>query len=261
MKGPLPRLVPSLLRHWRDVADCVNGSRHVAMFFDFDGTLVPFAPRPDQVRLSSAMRRMLGRLARHPRVTLFVISGRRRADLMRHLRIPNIGYLGLYGWENTYPFRISVSVRSALADARAWLRSREARYPGLWVENKRVSLSVHLRDVKPQVRQEVRHDLRLLCRRLQPEVRLIDNLQDAELVPRTVVGKGAAVRRLLAGPRLHDALPLYFGDDLSDEPAFAAVRNGIGVMVGSTGPTRARYAIPQRARLTAALRNLEAALP
>jgi trehalose 6-phosphate phosphatase len=261
VKGRLARSAPSLAGHWRDVAGRVRGSAHVAMFFDFDGTLVPFARRPDQVRMSIPMRRLLRRLAGHPRVTLFVISGRRRHDLTRHVRIPHISYLGLYGWEYTSPFHISTSARAALADAGTWLQSHEARYPGLWLEDKRVSLSVHLREVRPHVRQEVRRDLHRLCQRLGPAVRLIDNLQDAEFVPRSVAGKGAAVRRLLAEPPLRNALPVYFGDDLSDEPAFAAVCEGIAVMVGSTGPTHAHYAIPQRARLTAALRTLMDALP
>ena len=256
----LPRSVPSLVGHWRDVADRVRDSRHVAMFFDFDGTLVPFARRPAQVRMSSSMRDTLIRLARHSRVTLFVISGRRRADLTHHIRIPDICCLGLYGWEHTRPFRISASAHAALADARTQLRSHEARYPGLWLEDKGVSLSVHLREVQPKVRQEVRRDLSRLSQRLHPAVRLIDNLEDAEFVPRAVAGKGAAVQRVLAGPRLRGALPLYFGDDLSDEPAFAAVRGGIAVMVGSNGPTQAHYVIPERARLTAALRSLVAAL-
>ena len=261
MKEATPRSAPSLLGHWQDVAERVRRSGHVAMFFDFDGTLVPFARRPAQVRMSPSIRRMLGRLARHSRVTLFVISGRRRADLTRHVRIPDICYLGLYGWESARPFRVSKPARAALADAQAWLQSREARYPGLWLEDKRVSLSVHLREMHPELRPEVRRDLHRLSQRLGPTLRLIDNLQDAEFVPRGVTGKGAAVRRVLAAPPLRDALPLYFGDDLSDEPAFAAVCEGIAVMVGSTGPTRAHYAIPQRARLTAALRNLVAALP
>ena len=211
--------------------------------------------------MSIPMRRALRRLADHPRVTLFVISGRRRDDLTRHVRIPNISYLGLYGWEHTTPFEISMSARAALADAGGWLQSRKARYPGLWLEDKRVSLSVHMREVQPLARQEVRRDLRRLCQRLGPAVRLIDNLQDAEFVPRFVTGKGAAVRRLLAAPPLRNALPLYFGDDLSDESAFAAVCEGIAVMVGSSGPTRAHYAIPRRARLAAALQTLRSALP
>ncbi len=230
------------------------------MFFDFDGTLVPFA----RGQIGTVVERHAthaGPVGASPRVTLFVISGRRRADLIHHLRIPDICYLGLYGWERAPPFIFPCP------RAPPWPR------PGR-------GCNLERRGTRASGSKTSASACRFICGRWSrgcdrrfgatcaccaaafgPEVRLIDNLQDAELVPRTVDGKGAAVRRLLAGPRLHGALPLYFGDDLSDEPAFAAVRNGIGVMVGSTGPTRAHYAIPERARLTAALRNFEAALP
>ena len=253
-------VLPPLGGHWRDVVDRLRGSGHVALFFDFDGTLVPMARRPTEVRLSAATRRGLGTLARHSRVSVFVISGRRRHDLVRRVDVPGIRCLGLYGWEHAAGFPISRSTRAALVRARAKLAPEEALYPGLWLEDKGVSLSIHLRELEPAVRRAVRQRLGELSARLDPVLRAIDNRLDVELVPKAVAGKGAAVRRLLAMPRLAEALPVYFGDDLSDEPAFDAVRGGIAVLVGSGGPSRAHYAVPRRAALPAVIARLESAL-
>jgi trehalose 6-phosphate phosphatase len=259
MTVTVARSAPRLAHHWPAVEARLLRSPRLALFFDFDGTLAPFARRPEQVRVPPQIRRVLGRLARRQRVRVFVISGRRRANLRKHLAIHGIDYLGVYGWEtDSMAPRLPPAVRTALGTARGWLAERHARYPGLWVEDKHVSLSVHLREVPVRVRPRVRRDLGVLSRRLRPAVRLLHNRLDAELVPSAVGGKGATLVRLLAQPELADAFPIYFGNDLSDEPAFAAVRGGLAVIVGSTGPTHAHYAVPRQERLADTLLQLEA---
>src|SRR5713226_4905577 len=97
--SPSTRAVPRLSSRWEQVARRIRASRHVVVFLDFDGTLVRIAPRPDQVHVPADTRRMLRRLARRPRVTLVVISGRRRPDLQRRVGVHGIHYFGLYGAE------------------------------------------------------------------------------------------------------------------------------------------------------------------
>jgi len=261
MTAAARRSAPRLVHHWPDVEARIARSRRFAIFFDFDGTLVPFARRPELVRVPPRTRRILGRLARRKQVRVFVISGRRRANLQRHLGVDGVSYLGLYGWETdgVRP-ELPGTVRDALGEARLWLMTRRHRYPGLWIEDKDLSLSVHLREIPVRMRPLVRRDLGALSRRLRPAVRLFHNRLDAELVPHEVSGKGATVTRLLSRPDLAGALPLYFGNDLSDEPAFAAIREGLAVIVGSSGPTHAHYAIPQQDKLAETLARIEEAI-
>ena len=258
----LPPKPPRFFEHWEYIARRIRAARRVVLFLDFDGTLVRFASRPEQVRLSSRARSILGRLARHPRVTLVVISGRRRADLRRHVAIQPIRYFGLYGSERSrHHGQLPKAAESALQRARAQLARRLSSYPGVWAEDKHTSLCVHLRGVPPRVQRRVRRELRSLARPFQRSLRLFENLRDADIVPRSNSGKGAAVRRFLAQPRFRRALPIYFGDDLSDEPAFAAVRRGVAVRVGPPRPTHARYRVRDPEEVAAALTRLEAALP
>ena len=124
----------------------------------------------------------------------------------------------------------------------------------------RVSLTVHLQDTPPRIARRIRRELR---RQLQPyrsTLELLENLRDVEILPRAVAGKGAAVRRLLAQPRLRDALAVYFGDDLSDEPAFAATSRGVAVLVRSARPTRAHYTVSGTAQVATWLTQMEAVL-
>jgi trehalose-phosphatase len=254
------QMTPSLLADWARVAARIRSSRRVAVLFDFDGTLVKIARRPNQVRLGSVTRRALRRLARHPRVTIAVISGRRRSDLLHLIALQGIRYLGLYGWESRRPTPLPASAVAALRGARADLSIHLSSIKGLWTEDKHFSLSVHLLGVSPREQRRARRQLRSLLLPYQKSLHSINNLRDVEIVPRCVMGKGIAVQQFLANPALRNALPFYFGDDLSDEPAFEAVRDGISIRVGVASRTKARYSIRGPADVAAVLTKLEAAL-
>jgi trehalose-phosphatase len=210
--------------------------------------------------LSPAARRVLRRLARHPRATLVVISGRRHAELQCYVGLPGIRCYGLYGWERRGHSPLPSSALVALRSALAQLSTHLSSIPGLWVEDKHFSLSIHFLGVSPPTQRRARHKLRSLLLPFQETLRVIENLRDAEIVPRCILGKGIAVQRFLAKPARCHALPFYFGDDLSDEPAFEAVGKGISIRVGAARPTRAHYSLRGPAVVAAVLARLEAAL-
>lgn len=251
---------PHLLESWDRVAARLRACRRVALFLDFDGTLVPIAPHPDRVRVSPATRRVLRRLARHSRVSLVVISGRRRSELRRHIGIRRIRYFGLYGWERSRASSIPASMRATLRRARAQLVNHVSAWPNVWLENKRHTLAVHLQHAPAAEQRAVRRKLRLWLRPFRKSLRLIENRRDIEILPLSMPGKGIAVRQFLSRPAGRNALPVYFGDDLSDEDAFHAARRGVTVHVGSSGRTHARYRLRGPADVAAALRKLEASL-
>ena len=254
------RMAPSLVEDWARVATQVRSSCRVAVFLDFDGTLVNIAPLPDQVRLAPATRRVLRRLARHPRATLVVISGRRLSELRRYIGLPGIRYYGLYGWERSGRSPLPSSALRALRSAQSRLSIHVSSIPGIWVEDKHFSLSVHFLGARQPAQRRARRKLRSLLRPFRKTLRVVENLRDAEIVPRCIQGKGITVRQVLAEPARCRALPFYFGDDHSDEDAFEAVGEGISVCVGAARPTRARYSLRSPAAVAAALAKLEAAL-
>ena len=230
------------------------------MFLDFDGTLVDIAPRPELVRLRLAARQVLRRLAHHPRVALVVVSGRRRAEILRHIAIPGIRYYGLYGWERSASTALPSSVRRALNGARAKLQLYLRAHPSIWIENKQSTFSVHLLAAPIAIQPRVRRKLRSLLKPFLRSLRVVENLRDLEVLPRSMPGKGAAVREFLAQSAHRHSLPFYFGDDLSDESGFAAVGHGVSVQVGRPRKTRARYTVATPAEVARALLKLEAAL-
>ena len=256
----LERVARPLARDWDQIAARIQSSRRVVIFLDFDGTLVNIAPRPDQVCLAPLTRRVLQRLSRHPRVTVVVISGRRRVELLRYIGLRGIHYFGLYGWERGRRSPLPASSLIALRRVCSELSIHLSAFQGVWVENKRFSLSVHFLGVTPRVEQRSRRKLRSLLRPFQHVLHVIDNFRDAEIVPRDISGKGTAVQEFLSKRPHRHSLSFYFGDDLSDEPAFEALRKGVTIRVGAARPTCASYSIPSPATLALLLARIEVAL-
>src|SRR6266404_6778364 len=88
-----------LFDSWEHVSKRVRAAIDIRIFLDFDGTLVRYHDRPEEVKLSSKCRRILEKLSRHRRVRLAIVSGRRNAALRKYIQVPHMKLLGLFGWE------------------------------------------------------------------------------------------------------------------------------------------------------------------
>jgi trehalose 6-phosphate phosphatase len=225
----------------RAVLPRVRSAPRCALFLDFDGTLAELTTEPDAARLPQATRRVLKTLAGRPKARLFFISGRRRSDLWRRVRLPGCQYLGLFGFEDKPGS--GGAPPAAMQRLRAQVESSVQDLPHVWVENKGLAFVLHYRQATPRARTRARRRLRAVLRATTVEIRQFESAHGLEVVPRDVTGKGAAVRRLLRRPALRRAVPIYLGDDLSDEPAFRAARHGVTIRVGASRPTAAQYRI------------------
>jgi trehalose 6-phosphate phosphatase len=214
--------VPWPIDWWADVARRVRSADRCALFLDFDGTLAALTKKPDEARLSRGTSHALQTLARHRKARLFFISGRRRSDLWKRVRLPGCQYLGLFGFEDRAR---SGGVKSAAVQRlRAQVEASVRDLPRVWVEDKGLAFVLHYLDAPAQVRAQARRRLRAALRSTTAPVHHFASAHGLEVVPRGVRGKGVVVGRLLRGPALRRAVPIYLGDDLSDEPAFRAVR-------------------------------------
>jgi trehalose-phosphatase len=236
-RGSRPR---HLFDEWATVRERLHAARHVALFLDFDGSLVPLRRRPEQVWLDEAGRRLLRRLARHPRVTLVMISGRRHADLRKRVNVPAARYLGLHGWERGNGTSARPGTRRLMLLSRRMLAERLRGLPGIWIEDKGPVFVAHYRDASASTTRRARQILRETLDWLEPDLRVLAGRKVWEMVPQELRGKGAAVSRVLEGmPK--GTLSVFVGDDVSDERAFAALRGELTVRVGRPRRTRAHF--------------------
>jgi trehalose-phosphatase len=242
---------------WREVRERLRSARHLAVFLDFDGSLVPLRARPDQVWLDASGRRLLRRLARHPRVTLVLISGRRRADLRKRVNVPAARYLGLHGWEHSDGHSARPGTRRLMCLARRMLAERLRELPGIWIEDKGPVFVVHYRDTSSATMRRARQVVRETLDWLEPDLRVLRGRKVWEVLPHEVEGKGAAVSRLLEElPR--PTLSIFVGDDVSDERAFAALRGELTVRVGRPRRTRAHFRLRNPREVRTFLERLQA---
>ena len=245
-----------LLDCWPQVKKRLRAAKRVALFLDFDGTLVPLRRHPEDVRLDCTTRHLLQRLARHPHLTVVVISGRQRRDLMRRIKVGGLQYLGLYGLERGGRVPPADPAYVVLRRARRSLTARMAGLPDIWVEDKRLSFAVQYRGVAGATKQQARRILRETLKPLESVLRVQPSKKVWEVLLREAPGKGAAVADILKGLPA-GTLPIYVGDDTTDESAFAALPKGVTVRVGALRHSRARYKLRSPAEVSTFLERLE----
>ena len=248
--------VPHLFDCWEQISKKISATNSIRLFLDFDGTLVPYCDAPEDVKLNPACRRLLARLVRHRRVHVAIVSGRRNAVLRKYIRVPGIQYLGLFGWEKTGGPTLPRPTRKALRGLRALLVPLPHAFPGVLVEGKGAGYAVHFRGVSPDVQRRLQLRMRRMHARIHSNFRLIQSNHAFEIVPVQVLGKGVAMRdftRALSTP----FIPIYVGDDLTDEPAFRTLRGGITVRVGPFSRTHAKFRLKDPEEVRMFLERLE----
>jgi trehalose-phosphatase len=226
--------LPNALDSYGQLIGVVAG-RQPFVCLDFDGTLAEIVGEPDAAKLVDGASKALERLAALCPVA--ILSGRDLADVRDRVGIPGIWYSGSHGFELVGPdgsHRHNDAADAAvpvLVSAASELREELGCIPGVNVEHKRYAVAVHFRNVAPERVAEVvatthRHGQR-------HGLRVTGGRKIVELRPDIDWDKGAALDWL--GDQIHQsgrALPIYIGDDLTDEDAFDAIRfSGVGIVV------------------------------
>lgn len=214
---------------------------------DFDGTLTPISADPLEPTITPGNYRSLRRLATVPRTRVAIVSGRALDDLVPRIGLRGITYAGNHGLELLEGDTVTVhpdaaQIVPAIRKVRAELARRVDSIPGCWIEDKRLSLTVHYRQTPSESYPALHAELSSLVSRRTSELRFVRGKESLEVRPAVDWDKGSIVRYL---QRRHppEWVSLYLGDDTTDEDAFRALRaRDVGVLVGS-GETDASHRI------------------
>ncbi len=228
----------------QSLAERIAASRP-AIFLDYDGTLSEIAPRPDLATLDEGMRDRLRRLARG--CPLGIISGRDLDDVRRLVGVEGLIYAGSHGFDIDAPsgrHRMGEEYVAALSRAGEAVERALTAVPGALVEKKRYAVAIHTRQVPPERKPEVGEAVAAVAAG-EPELRRTGGKELFELRPNLPWDKGRALLHVLEAEGLGDCTPVYVGDDLTDEDAFAVLtERGIGVRVAEAGePTKAAFVV------------------
>ncbi len=240
-RSPVPRTGPEdLFSAWDRVAARAHSAKSIVLFLDFDGTLVRLRRKPKEVFLGEPARGLLRRLARHPRVTLCLISGRQLADLRRRARVKGALYFGLHGWERSDGEPPSLPGVDRLRKAMRSLQRQCRDLPGVRVEDKGICFAVHYRTAPDSAAEQAKAFVDQTLTRLGNEFRLMAGKKIWEVYPQKMGSKGAAAQDLLKQIRGRK-LAIYAGDDTTDETAFKLLRSGVTIRVGKFHETCAKF--------------------
>jgi trehalose 6-phosphate phosphatase len=216
-----------------------------ALFLDIDGTLLELEAHPDDVVADGEVIAILRALHADLDGAVALISGRAVEDIDRIFGPHRFPVAGEHGANIRLSDETIVSTQtnplpeSIVAKARAFAASRE----GLLLEIKSAGMALHYR-AAPSMDQDCRTFMNAMKSELGEYVRLLEGKMVIELTPQTN-DKGAAVVTLMDESPFRSRMPVFVGDDVTDEDAFSVVNDagGISVLVGDRSDSAARYSL------------------
>jgi trehalose 6-phosphate phosphatase len=225
----------------------IRTAEGIFFLLDYDGTLTPIVSHPGEAILSKKTRALLLAFKKNPRFLLAIVSGRSLKDIRTLVGLKGIYYVGNHGLEisaskSRVRQLIPDKIVTELGGIRDRLNSQLKNVDGVLIEDKECILTIHYRNVDAgwvpsilmMLKQEVRESITPLCLGFGKMV--------FEIRPKSNVHKGTAVLELLEEVKKDKFLPLYMGDDKTDEDAFRVLnRRGITIFVGFSGNSSAQY--------------------
>jgi len=216
-----------------------------ALFLDADGTLLAFADDPDAVAVADGLLDTLDTLRDRLDGALALVSGRAIAGLDAIFDRPDWAAAGQHGLERRDGAGRLTTVpvdEAELARLRQTVHAVAADMPGVRVEDKSWSVALHCRE-RPEHEAELARRAPEIAARF-PGFELQPGSYVFEFKPRGM-DKGVAVAAFLASAPFAGRRPVYLGDDLTDEHAFAVVnaQGGVSIRIGSRAPSQAAFTL------------------
>ena len=233
---------------WKNVSRRLQSAHKLALFLDYDGTLTPIRYTPSAAILTKEAEHVLQQIAKLRNVSLTIVTGRSMEDIRRLVPIENIGIAANHGFHilrNGYEWIHPDAVRLIQTFSRlhAILRNKLEIFPKALAENKQFTLSVHYRNISENKVSSLKSLVMKIVRSFDSTLKITRGKKVLEVRPKIVWGKGNAVLEILRTSKYsHRPLPIFIGDDTTDEDVFQVLRSkGITIRVGKSLTTKAKY--------------------
>ena len=235
-----------LFDDWNKISHRLRSADQVLFLSDFDGTLTPIVDRPELAVLDADIKKILKSLSKNHRYTVGIVSGRALMDLKDKVGIDGIIYAGNHGLEiegfgTSFLEPIAEEIRPFFQILSQVLTIAFKGVKGVFVENKGLSVSVHYRTVDGVEEEMVEDAFNKVTNPLYitGNIKITRGKKVYEIRPPVDWDKGKAISWLIVKckekGRRGGAMPIYLGDDLTDESAFKVVEEycGISIFVGN----------------------------
>ncbi|CAL9071754.1 probable trehalose-phosphate phosphatase 6 [Musa acuminata AAA Group] len=237
---------PSALSKFEQLMKATKG-KQIVMFLDYDGTLSPIVDDPDSAFMSDAMRAAVKEVAGC--FPTAIVSGRCRSKLFDFVKLTELHYAGSHGMDIEVPkgtkytkkkktvlFQPASEFLPMIKKVHKALSEKTKPIPGAKLENNKFCVSVHFRCVDEKHWRVLLEQVWFVLKEY-PMLRITPGRKVLEIRPIIKWDKGRALQFLLDSLGFADSknvLPVYIGDDLTDEDAFKVLRDrgrGIGILV------------------------------
>ncbi|KAJ0751559.1 putative trehalose-phosphatase [Helianthus annuus] len=237
---------PSALGVFEEIMSAAK-MKQVVIFLDYDGTLSPIVENPDQAYMAPEMREAVKNVAKY--FPTAIVSGRCRAKVYNFVRLSELYYAGSHGMDIKGPSsrkhkkgNQNVLCQPAkeflpmMTEVYELLLEKTKGIIGANVENNKFCLSVHFRRVEEESWNDLADRVKSVLKDY-PKLRLTQGRKVLEIRPTIKWDKGKAIEFLLESlgyANSKDVLPVYIGDDRTDEDAFKVLRErgqGFGILV------------------------------
>ncbi|MDD5561670.1 MAG: trehalose-phosphatase [Candidatus Omnitrophica bacterium] len=242
------------------------GGKSLFLFLDCDGTLAPIVNTPDKVEIPQETKELLRLLSQKDNCRIAIISGRSLGDLKRIVGLNDIIYSGVHGFQIEgpklkYELAVPAGYIETLQSIKARLKEKLSGIKGVLIEDKKLSLVLHFRLVDKEhlaFIESVFHESVISCLG-KNKIQVKPGKKIFEIRPALNWDKGKVVLWLLARQKFvqnkNGILPVYIGDDVTDEDAFKALKNkGLTVVVGKPANSEADYYLENTKEVTRFLR-------
>ncbi len=223
-----------------------------AFFLDYDGTLTPIVQRPEDAKISDEMRETLKELAKHYAVA--IVTGRDKEDVRNFIRLDELIYSGSHGYVTEGPDGLymeheqSKEIVNKLDKVEQDLHDLlDGQAEGVQIDRKRYAIALHYRNAS---QDDVPFVFKLVDKMLEKYTGLKtgEGKMVVEIKPDIDWHKGKAVLWIYESLGLDkddEVIPVYIGDDVTDEDAFRAIKDfGLGILVENHGQeTEASYSL------------------
>ena len=244
-------------------------SRRALIFLDYDGTLVPIKKNPELAVLNLKIKKLLRQISKKHFVA--IISGRTLAEIKKLVGIENIIYSGNHGFEiemqmtadkktrfpQIFICPAAKRIKPEIQTIKKALQKRIENIKGAWVEDKGLTITIHWRQVNKRYLPELFATIRAVIRN-NSRVVLTKGKKVWEIRPNVKWNKGKAVRFIMSKVRSPKSkvVPVFIGDDTTDEDAFKTLNNGITIRVGQSKKSKAKYYIKNQSEIKKTLSYL-----
>ena len=241
-----------LFPHLKKLKDRLS-DKFILLFLDYDGTLTPIVETPNKAVISKEIKDLLDKLSTSPHCRVAIISGRSLSNIKAIVGLKDIIYVGNHGLEIEGPkikfeSHVSPRLKSVIRNIAEELAKRFSSIKGVLIEDKGLTLSIHYRLVD---KKDMPCFERFFSEVTNPyavrdKIKINSGKKVYEIKPPVQWDKGKVVLWLMARQQFasgeNKVLPVYIGDDVTDEDAFKVLkRKGLTIFVGEPGGSAATY--------------------